>query len=58
MPKFRVIHYYTSAVVYEVNADTEDAACAIVNGIDPPDPVTETGLDFADEMVENIDDEK
>ena len=53
MPKYQVIHYYTSSEVFEVDADTEqDALDKVVNGEVKASILTEP--EFCDEMVEEL----
>jgi hypothetical protein len=52
MPRYTVRHYYTSSVTYTVEAESEEAASAIVNGSNCPEPAYEEPAEFADEMIE------
>ena len=54
MKTYRIIHYYTSTVTYEIEADSSDQARDIVNGFNPPKPVDESGNDFSDETIDEI----
>lgn len=57
MPKFRVIHYYTHSEMYEVEAEDEDAAAAMISGPNPPEADIVTGSEFANETIEQIEEE-
>lgn len=57
MPKFRIVQYYTTTQIYEIEAENEDKAIDLVNGPNRPKPDIVTGSEFAEETVEEIDNE-
>lgn len=50
--KYRVVHYYQTSVVYEIEANSEEEAAEIANGPNAPEPRYETGEEFTDEYIE------
>lgn len=61
MPRYRVTHYYSATVEYEVEAVNAEHASKIVNGAEPPDPtcdIGDSGFDFVDEQIELISEEE
>ena len=54
MPKYQIVHYFTTAKTYVVEAKDEDHALELVNGSPGVDPDTVGGPEFCDETVEEL----